>query len=213
VLFCSVTDPVKAGLIKDFQHAGEKVTGTSDMIDMNSVLEMIKQMVPGLKKLGTLYNPAEQNSVVLNDRLKAMAPAAGITLVEGTVSSGEDVAAAAQKLVAQRVEAVWIGTDNTVVTGLSDLIKITQENRIPFFPSDDASVKAGGIACLGFDDYSIGYQTGQMAVKILRDTPVEQIPAESGKKLDYTVNLQAARAYGVNVTQAILEQAVNVYGR
>jgi putative tryptophan/tyrosine transport system substrate-binding protein len=210
VLFCSVTDPVKAGLIKNFKHAGENVSGTSDMIEMSSVLDMIRQIVPGIKKLGTLYNPAEQNSLVLNDKLKALVPSLGISMVEETVAGGAEVPAASQKL-AGRVDAVWIGTDNTVVTGLSDLIRITRENRIPFFPSDDASVKAGGIACLGFDDYAIGYQTGQMAVKILRGTPAEQIPAESGRKLDYTVNLKAAGTYGVSIPQAILDQAVNIY--
>ena len=210
VLFCGVTDPVGAGLIKDFNHAGENVTGTSDMIEVTSDLDLIKQIVPNLTKLGTIYNAAEQNSVSLNDKLKTAASTMGITVVEKTVASSADVQLAAQSLVGQ-VDAVWIGTDNTVVSGLSALIKVTEDNKIPFFPSDDPSVKAGGIACLGFDYYDIGYQTGQMAVKILNGTPASQVPTELGKKFSYTVNTKAAAIYGVTIPQSILDKAITKY--
>lgn len=210
VLFCGVTDPVAAGLIKDFNHAGENVTGTSDMIEVSSDLALIKQVVPNLKKIGTVYNAAEQNSIILNDKLKTTAASMGISVVEKTVSSSADVQMAAQSLVGQ-VDAVWIGTDNTVVSGLSALIKVTQDNKLPFFPSDDPSVKAGGIACLGFDYYDIGYQTGQMAVKILNGTPAAQVPAELGKKFSYTVNTAAAQIYGVTIPQSILDKAITKY--
>jgi len=210
VLFCGVTDPVNAGLIKDFNHVDENVTGTSDMIEISSDLDLIKQMVPDLKKLGTLYNASEQNSIVLNDKLKAAAEPLGITVVEKTVASSADVQMAAQSLVGQ-VDAVWIGTDNTVVSGLSALIKVTQDNKIPFFPSDSPSVQAGGIACLGFDYYDIGYQTGEMAVKILKGTPATQVPAELGKKFSYTVNTKSAEIYGVTIPQEILDRATTKY--
>jgi putative tryptophan/tyrosine transport system substrate-binding protein len=210
VLFCGVTDPVAAGLIKDFTHASENVTGTSDKIAVSSDLDLIKQIVPNVKKVGTIYNAAEQNSIILNNDLKAAASTMGITVVEKTVASSADVQMAAQSLVGQ-VDAVWIGTDNTVVSGLSALIKVTQDNKIPFFPSDDPSVKAGGIACLGFDYYDIGYQAGQMAAKILNGTPASQIPAELGKKFSYTVNTKSAQTYGVTIPQAILDKAITKY--
>jgi putative ABC transport system substrate-binding protein len=210
VIFCGVTDPVSAGLVKDFTHAGENVTGTSDMIEVGSDLDLIKQIVPNVKKLGTIYNAGEQNSVTLNNQLKAAAAPLGITIIEKTVSSSADVQMASQSLVGQ-VDAVWIGTDNTVVSGLSALIKVTQDNKIPFFPSDDPSVKAGGIACLGFDYYDIGYQSGQMAVKILNGTPASQVPAELGKKFSYTVNTKAASTYGVTIPQAIIDKAITKY--
>ena len=210
VLFCGVTDPVSSGLITDFNHVNENVTGTSDMIEIKSSIDLIKQMVPDISKLGTLYNAAEQNSVTLNEQLKAEASAQGITVVEKTVATSADVHMAAQSLIGQ-VEAVWIGTDNTVVSGLSALVKVTQDNKIPFFPSDDPSVKVGGIACLGFDYYDIGYQTGQMAAKILNGTSASQVPAEYGKIFSYTVNTKSAEIYGVAIPQEILDQAGTIY--
>jgi len=210
VLFCGVTDPVAAGLVSDWDHPGENVTGTSDMIEMGSTVGLILEIVPGVERLGTVYNAGEVNSVVLADKLKEICPTLGIEVVEATVASSADVQLAAQSLVG-RVDAIWVGTDNTVVSGLEALIKVCEDNTIPFFPSDDPSIERGGIACLGFDYYDVGYQTGEMAVKILNGTSASQIPVELGKNFSYTLNTKAAERYGVTIPQAILDKALTIY--
>lgn len=211
VVFCGITDPVAAGLVTSLSsHPNENVTGTSDMIEVKSSVDLILQIVPGVKKLGTIYNAGEVNSVVLVNQLKEACSLLGITVVERTVSTSADVKVAAESLVG-RVDAIWVGTDNTVVSGLEALIKVCEDNKIPFFPSDDPSIKRGGIACLGFDYYDIGYQTGEMAVKILKGTKASDIPAELGKKFSYTVNTKAAERYGVTIPQAILDKALTKY--
>ncbi len=211
VVFCGITDPVAAGLVTSLSsHPNENVTGTSDMIEVKSSVDLILQIVPGVKKLGTIYNAGEVNSVVLVNQLKEACSPLGITVVERTVSTSADVKTASESLVGQ-VDAIWVGTDNTVVSGLEALIKVCEDNKIPFFPSDDPSIKRGGIACLGFDYYDIGYQTGEMAVKILKGTKASDIPAELGKKFSYTVNTKAAERYGVTIPQAILDKALTKY--
>jgi putative ABC transport system substrate-binding protein len=149
--------------------------------------------------------------VVLNNMLKVVCNTKNITLVERTVSTSADIMTAAQSLAAADVQAIWVGTDNTVVSGLEAVIGVCEDNQIPFFPSDDPSIKRGGIACLGFDYYDIGYQTGEMAVKILKGTKASNIPAELGKKFSYTVNTKAAERYGVTIPQAILDKALTKY--
>ena len=211
VVFCAITDPVAAELVSDWDHPGENVTGTSDMIEMDSTVALILEIVPGVKRLGTVYNAGEVNSVVLADKLKEICPPLGIEVVEATVATSADVQVAAQSLVGRGVDAIWVGTDNTVVSGLEALIKVCEDNTIPFFPSDDPSIEKGGIACLGFDYYDVGYQTGEMAVKILKGTPASQIPVELGKKFSYTVNTKAAERYGVTIPQAILDKALTIY--
>ena len=212
VLFCSVTDPVAAQLVSAWIHPGENVTGTSDMIEVASNVDLIQAIVPGVTKLGTIYNASEVNSVVLNDKLKGVCTPKGITVVERTVSTSADVHTAAQSLVGQ-VGAIWVGTDNTVVSGLEALIKVCEDNRIPLFPSDDPSIEKGGIACLGFDYYDVGYQTGEMAVKILKGASAADIPVELGKKFSYTVNTKAAETYGVTIPKAILDRALTIYDK
>jgi len=210
VVFCAITDPVAAGLVSDWVHPNENVTGTSDMIEMDSTVDLILKIVPGIEKLGTIYNAGEVNSVVLADQLKEIAPTVGIEVVERTVSTSADVQVAAQSLVGQ-VDAIWVGTDNTVVSGLEALIKVCEDNQIPLFPSDDPSIERGGIAALGFDYYDVGYQTGEMAVKILKGEDASSIPVELGKTFSYTVNTKAAEIYGVTIPQEILDKALTVY--
>ena len=210
VVFCAITDPVAAGLVADWDHPSENVTGTSDMIEMDSTVDLILEIVPVVERLGTIYNAGETNSLVLVEALKEVCSTLGIDVVEATVSTSADIQVAAQSLVG-RVHAIWVGTDNTVVSGLEAVIKVCEDNQIPFFPSDDPSIERGGIACLGFDYYDVGYQTGEMAVRILEGTSACDIPVELGKIFSYTVNTAAAERYGVTIPQAILDKALTTY--
>lgn len=210
VLFCAVTDPVAAQLVNDWVHPDENVTGTSDMIEMDSTVELILEIVPGVTRLDTIYNAGEVNSVVLVTALKEVCSELGIEVVEATVVTSADVLTAAQSLVGQ-VDAIWVGTDNAVVSGLEAVIGVCEDNQIPLFPSDDPSIERGGIACLGFDYYDVGYQTGEMAVRILEGTSACDIPVELGETFSYTVNTAAAERYGVTIPQALLDKALTIY--
>ncbi len=210
VLFCAITDPVASGLVSSWEHPDENVTGTSDMIEMDSTVDLILEIVPGVTTLGTIYNASESNSVVLVDALKEVCSPLDIEVMERTVATSADVLAAAQSLVG-RVDAIWVGTDNTVVSGLEAVIGVCEDNQIPFFPSDDPSIERGGIACLGFNYYDVGYQTGEMAVRILQGTSASDIPVELGETFSYTVNTAAAERYGVTIPQALLDKALTIY--
>ncbi|GAH99474.1 unnamed protein product, partial [marine sediment metagenome] len=154
------------------------VTGVSDMIAVADDVDLITQIVPGVKTIGTLYNDGEANSVFLVKKLKEACQPLGIEVVERPVSTSADVLASAQSLVGQ-VDVIWVGTDNTVVSGLEALIGVCEEESIPLFPSDHESIERGGIACYGFDYYDIGYQTGEMVVKILEGANAAEGKAEA----------------------------------
>jgi putative ABC transport system substrate-binding protein len=213
VVFSAVTDPVAAELISDWNnHPDENVTGVSDMINVKSIVELILDIAPDVKTIGTIYNAGEDNSIVLNDELKKACASMGIEVVERTVATSADVQSASQSLVGQ-VDAVWIGTDNTVVTGLEALVKVCEDNQIPLFPSDDASVERGGIATLGFDYYDIGYQTGEIVIKILEGEKASTIPVELGKEFYYSINVEAAQKAGLTIPESIVNNAKIVYGQ
>jgi putative ABC transport system substrate-binding protein len=110
-----------------------------------------------------------------------------------------------------QVDAIWIGTDNTVVTGLEALIGVCEDNDIPLFPADEDSVVRGGIAAYSFDYYDIGYQTGEMVAKILDGKDASEIPVEKGKVISLSVNTAAAERMGVTLPQTIIDRAVTVY--
>ncbi len=211
VIFSAITDPVGSDMVVDWEnHPNENVTGVSDMIVVQDDVELITQIVPNVKKIGTLYNAGEANSLFLTTKLIEACDALGIEVVEQTVSTSADVLAATQALVGQ-VDAIWVGTDNTVVSGLDALIGVCEEEGIPLFPADNESIERGGIAAYGFDYYDIGYQTGEMVAKILDGTSAADIPVEKGKVISLTINTAAAERYGVTIPQDLIDAAVNVF--
>lgn len=211
VIFSAVTDPVGAGLVADWNsHADENVTGVSDMIVVSDDVDVILKIVPGVKKLGTLYNAGEDNSVFLTKKLLEACAAAGIEVVEATVSTSADVLTAAQSLVG-RVDAIWVGTDNTVVSGLEALIKVCEDNDIPFFPADEPSIERGGIAAYGFDYYDLGVQTGKMLARVLKAGEANKIAVEKGAIISLSINTAAAERMGVTIPADIASSAVTTY--
>jgi putative ABC transport system substrate-binding protein len=211
VVFSAITDPAGSGMVSSWDnHPDENVTGVSDMISVEDDVKIIKEIIPSVKKLGTLYNAGEANSVFLTEELKKACAELNIEVVEGTVATSADVITAAEALVG-RVDVIWVGTDNTVVTGLEALIKICEENNIPLFPSDDPSIERGGIACYGFDYYDIGYQTGKIVARILDGKEASSIPVEKGETISLSINVAAAERMGVTIPQSVIDKAETIY--
>jgi len=212
VVFSAITNPVGEGMVSGWDsHPDQNITGVSDMISVADDVDLIVEIVPGVETIGNIYCAGESNSVFLAEKLIEACDALGIEVVESTVSTSADVLAAAQSLVG-RVDVIWVGTDNTVVSGLEALLGVCEDNQIPFFPSDDPSIERGGIACWGFDYYDIGYQTGEMVARILDgDGTANNIPVEKGEIIFLSVNVAAAEKMGVTIPQSIIDQAEIVY--
>jgi len=212
VVFSAITDPVGSGMVAGWDsHSSENVTGVSDMIVVEDDVNLIMEILPGVAKIGTLYSAGEPNSIFLVEKLNEACDKLGIEVMEKTVSTSADVLSAAQSLVGQ-VDAIWIGTDNTVVSGLAALIGVCEDNDIPFFPADDPSIESGGIACYGFDYKDIGIQTGWMIARILDgDGTANNVPVEKGQIINLSINLSAAERMGVVIPQAVIDRAVTTY--
>ncbi len=210
MLFTAVTDPVNAGLVKNLEKPGANITGVSDMLPVARHLEMVQAFLPRMKKLGFLYNAGEVNSKILVPLFKAEAGKLGFEIVEATVSKTSEVFQAVKSLVG-KVDAVYIPTDNTVVSALESAIKVCRQNKLPLFNADVDSVKRGSIAAMGFDYYQHGYQTGAMARRILAGGDPAVTPVETQETLQLHINLSAARKMGVEVPAALLNKADKTY--
>ncbi|MEJ2038838.1 MAG: ABC transporter substrate binding protein, partial [Desulfosarcinaceae bacterium] len=110
------------------------------------------------------------------------------------------------------VDAVFIPTDNTVVSALESAVKVCEENDLPLFNADVDSVKRGSIAAMGFDYYKHGYQTGAMAERILKGADPAVTPVETQQELELHINMKAARNMGVAVPAALAAKADKIYG-
>ncbi len=209
-LFTAVTDPVSVGLIKDLQRPGGNITGVSDLLPLEEHIKMVLEFKPDIKKLGYLYNAGEANSKVLVPRLQKIAKENGFTVVEATASKTADVYQAAKSLVG-RVDAVFIPTDNTIISALESVLKVGIQNKMPIFAADVDSVKRGAVAAMGFDYYLHGVQTGVMAKKILDGQAPADTPVEFQKDLELHINKKFAEKMGVTPPKALLEKATKTY--
>jgi putative ABC transport system substrate-binding protein len=211
LLFTAITDPVGAGLVDDLEKPGKNITGVSDMLPVDQHMAMLRRFYPDLKKLGMIYNAGEANSKTTVAMVKAEGLKAGFEVVEATVSKTSDVYQAAKALVG-KVDAVYLPTDNTVISSLESVIKVCQQEKMPLFSADVDSVKRGTVAALAFDYYQHGYQTGLMAKRILVDGSFPSVtPVETQQDLILHLNLKAAARMGVAVPEDVKKDADKIY--
>lgn len=209
-LFTAVTDPVAAGLVKDIAKPGGMTTGVSDLLPLAEHINMVMTYKPGIKKLGLLYNAGEANSKANLAGIKEIGAQKGFEVVEATASKTADVFQAAKSLIG-RVDAVFIPTDNTIVSALESVIKIGVQNKLPIFCADVDSVKRGAIAAMGFDYYKHGYQTGAMVQRILNGENTADIPVEFQKDLQLHINKTYSEKMGLTPPEELLKKATKVY--
>jgi putative ABC transport system substrate-binding protein len=210
VLFTAVTDPVEAGIVKSMEVPGANMTGTTDMNPVAQQIELIKEFIPEITDLGVLYNPGEINSVVQIDLVKETAAEMGINLHEGTVNNSSEVSLAASSLVGD-VDAIYVPTDNIIVSALPSVLNITNQNNIPVFASENGQVRQGSIATLGIDYKLLGIQTGKMAARILNGANPAEMPVESSDELKLYLNTKAAENLGLEIPAAVLDRADVIY--
>jgi putative ABC transport system substrate-binding protein len=171
-------------------------------------IKLIKEVMPNIKKLGYLYNSGETNSVSLLAALKEAASAEGIEIVESAATKSAEVQGAARALVG-RADAMYVPTDNTIVSALESAVGVAEESKLPLFTADTDSVKRGALAALGFNYYDVGKQTGAVVVKILNGEKPGDIAVNIAKGTDLVINLAAAKKMGVEFPQAVIDRATS----
>lgn len=209
-LFTAVTDPVAAGLVKDLQKPDAGITGVSDLLPIEKHIKMVLTYKPDIKTLGLLYNAGEANSKATIASVKALSDSLGFKTVEATASKTADVYQAAKSLVG-RADAVFIPTDNTIISALESVLKVGVQNKLPIFAADVDSVKRGAVAAMGFDYYKHGYQTGAIAERILNGEKAEDIPVQFQKDLQLHINADFSEQMGLTPPEVLLKQATKVY--
>ena len=209
IVFCAVTDPVGAGLVKNLKAPTANVTGVSDMQPVAPILDLVK-LVPNATTVGAIYNAGESNSVFLIKNEQAAATKMGYKFIGATASNSSEVQTAAQSLVG-RVQAITVIGDNTAVSALDSIVKVCEQNHILLLAGDTSSVQGGAAAGFGFNYEDLGRQAGEQAYKILTGMPVSNIPVEFAKKLMLAVNVKAAKAMGVKLPAALVNRAALKY--
>ena len=209
VVFTAVSDPLGAQLVKDMDKPGGNVTGLSDLSPVAEHLALIKEILPNVKTVGYLYNSGEANSVSLLAVLKAEAEKAGLTVVESAATKSAEVQGAARALVG-RADAIYIPTDNTIISALEGAVAVAEEAKLPLFTADTDSVSRGAIAALGFNYKDVGKQTGEVVVRILKGENPGDIAVKVAAGTDLVINKSAAAKMGVTLPEAVVGRATRV---
>ena len=209
IIFSAVTDPVAAGIVKDMDNPGGNITGTSDALKVDQIMELASEITPGYKTVGALYNSSETNSVATVKQLKEYAEENDIKVVESAITNSNEIQTAAQSL-AKKCDIVFSPTDNTVASSIATANDVFIKNKIPFYVAADSMVKDGALATSGVDYEYLGQETAKMVVEVFNGSDTASMPVETMDKTSVVINSDTAEAMGLDIPEAVMKKATDL---
>ena len=177
VIFSAVSDPVGAGLVETIEKPGGNITGTSDEIQVEQIVDLMLELSPDVKTVGVLYNPGEANSVSNINRFKKYAESKGLTVTEKTGTDNTTMQQAAVELT-NSADAIFSPNDNTVATGMVSLAQVARDAGIPYYVGADSMVETGGFATMGINYEDLGRETAKMTIDVLKGESPADMPVK-----------------------------------
>ena len=203
----AITSFEQAGLVDSDEAPGTNVTGTHDMTPVAEQIDLLLQVVPDAKTVGTIYTSSEKNSQIQVGILKEVCAEKGLAVEERTITSVNDIQQAAQSLVGE-VDAIWLPTDNNVASAMPQVVGVTDEAGLVTLGGEESQVTAGATLTYGINFYQIGYDAGLMAAKILDgDAEPATMPIQGPSDLKLVINTEAVEIIGVDIPDELMEQA------
>ena len=202
IVFSAVSDPVGAKLVDSLDAPGSNITGTSDALDTEDIMNLILAQNPDTKKVGLLYSKSEDASEQPVADAKKILEEKGIEAVEKTGTTQDEISTAADALIAEGVDAVFTPTDNTVMTAELAIYEKFAEAGIPHYAGADSFARNGAFCGYGVDYKALGIQTADMVAKILAEgADPATTPVETSDSNIATVNTETAAALGYDMDQ------------
>lgn len=204
VIFCAVSDPVAAGLVESMDAPGYLCTGTSDVLDLEAQVALIKAMQPEVKSIGVLYTSSEDNSITNLKNFKAICDKEGIEVVATAVQGASDIPSAAEEL-ASKVDCINNFTDNNVVNNLSVVLTAADKYGIPVYGSEEEQVINGCLASVSIDYVALGRVTGEMAVSVLKGEDASTMAVKTITEATPVINSSVLKKLGLSTPEGYSE--------
>ncbi len=169
VVFAAVSDPVGVKLVSDMKAPGANITGTSDYLNTNSIMELIFAANPEASTVGLLYDIGQDSSTGAIADAKAYLDKKGVKYIEQNGTTAEEVKMAAQSLADDKVDAVFTPTDNTIMEAELSIYEIFSKANIPHYGGADSFALNGAFLGYGVDYTVLGTETANMTYSILVD--------------------------------------------
>ena len=199
VVFAAVSDPVSAGLVESLEAPGANITGTSDYLDTDAILDLIFTADPDAKTIGLLYNQGQDSSTTPIKNAKAYLDKKNVAYKEYTGTTTDEIMLAASKIAADKVDAVFTPTDNTVMTAELSIYETLAKAGIPHYTGADSFALNGAFLGYGVDYANLGKETANMVADLLLNGAD---PATTAVKTfdngTATINTEVCRELGLN---------------
>lgn len=193
VVYAAVSDP-EAAELTDIDY----VTGTSDALNTEFILDMMLKQNPNVKKVGLLYSLSEANSKKPIEDAKSYLDKAGIEYIEQTASTNDEVIAAASSLVAENVDAVFTPTDNVIMSAELAIYKEFADAGIPHYTGADSFVRNGAFVTCGVNYTTLGTETADLAYKVVTEGMEDKEDYYLSEGGVITVNTETAEILGID---------------
>lgn len=200
VVFAAVSDPVGAKLVSSMDAPGANITGTSDALNTEAIMNLILAAQPDVKKVGLLYSTSEDASTQPITDAKAFLDGKGIAYEEKTGTNNDEVSSAADALIADGVDAVFTPTDNTIMTAELAIYEKLAEAGIPHYCGADSFALNGAFVGYGVDYANLGKETADMAADLLLNgSDPASTPVKTFDNGIVTVNTETAKTLGLDL--------------
>ncbi|MCD7735541.1 MAG: ABC transporter substrate-binding protein [Lachnospiraceae bacterium] len=212
IVFAAVSDPVGSELVESMDAPGGIVTGTSDALNTEAILDLMFIANPDLDKVGLLYSLSEDSSTQPIADAKAYLDEKGIEYVEATGTNNSEVQQAVESLVADGVQAIFTPTDNTVMAAELSIYETLIEAGVPHYTGADSFAANGAFVGYGVDYELLGTTTADMAVDILLGADPAETAVVTFDNGIVTVNTETAEALGIDYSgfEEVATQIVEV---
>jgi putative ABC transport system substrate-binding protein len=208
--YAMVLDPASVGLPSPGDVPGARVTGVTMEVTTDRQFDLMREMVPGLRRIGVIYDPSVSGEAVR--RAIEVARADGLVLVPQAVRSEGEVLRAAQ-LLSGEVDAFWALADPTVLTPANAraLILLALRAKKPLFAASEGFVRSGALAALAADPEEVGRRAAQMGLSLLDGKASKGLRPERPPSVALFLNRATAAHLGVSLPLDVVQRARAIY--
>jgi putative ABC transport system substrate-binding protein len=212
IVFSIGTDPVAMGLVSDFAKPGGRLTGVHFLVrDLTSKrLEVLKELLPKLRGVVTVYDPASQVAKESAQLARAEAKRLGLKFIERHIKSVEELRQALQALKAGEADAFFYIPDPMLVSQAQLIIDTAKAKKLPTMFQEQSLVAKGGLASYGQSYYEMGRLSAKYVQKVLTGTNPRDLRIETFDDVELVINLKTANQLGLTIPPNVLARANKV---
>lgn len=207
ILFTMIANPVAAGAGKSFEDHLPNVSGVSTLAPLKESLDLIQKHFPQYKRLGSLYCPNETNSVDLKQALEAACKERGLVLETVAANTASDLPDAAVALMSRKIDAVVQISDNLCTGGFTAIARAARQTQKPLIGLNSTMGALGAAISFGRDYHDAGVSTVRLIERFVQGEDLGKIPFVLPPKIVKDINLENARAVGMTIPQALIDEA------